>query len=145
MSRKPNFEPIAHLIPGEFSLLVAIAFDEITSARAYAHDRNTFFQLGGTPFLTWVKYAGRDEAVHARNALKLLEHRHSHRRNDIAAQVEAICNYDLVGQIEYHGTFLFDHDTDDFSKSLLAESGRTLCSYFNQGTAFEKFSAQFRL
>lgn len=137
MGRIPDFTPISHLIEDEFSLLVAVAFDEITSARAYAYDRDTFAELGGEPFLRWVKYAGRDEGVHARNALELLKHEHGHRLKEIPDRVDAICSYELVGDVSYHGTFLFDHDTDDFSKDLLAESGRTLCSFFKQEREFE--------
>ncbi|MBB4189037.1 hypothetical protein GGE07_005717 [Sinorhizobium terangae] len=142
--RIPDFRPIAHLIQDEFSLLVAVAFDEITSARAYAYDRDTYTALGGEPFLTWVKYAGRDEGVHARNALELLKYAHGHRLNELAERVDAICQYELAGDLHYHGTFLFDHDTDDFSKELFVESGRTLCSFFNHEREFADFCAQLQ-
>lgn len=135
-TRIPNFEPIAHLIEDEFALLVAMAFDEITSARAYAYDRDTFESLGGAPFLQWVKFAGRDEGVHARNAMELLKHEHADRLEEVSEQVDKICNYELAGTVVYNGTFLFDHDTDDFSNDLLMESGRTLCSFFNQEREF---------
>lgn len=143
-TRIPVFDPIAHLIADEFSLLVAMAFDEITSARAYAYDRDTFENLGGAQFLQWVKFAGRDEAVHARNAMELLKHAHAHRLDEVAERVDAICNYELAGEVVYSGTFLFDHDTDDFSKDLLMESGRTLCSFFNQEQEFEELFARLQ-
>ena len=41
-SRQPDFKPIQHLIDDEFRILVSIAFDEITSARAYAYDRGAY-------------------------------------------------------------------------------------------------------
>ena len=143
-TRVPNFGPIAHLIEDEFSLLVAVAFDEITSARAYAYDRDTFENLGGAPFLQWVKFAGRDEGVHARNAMEFLKHAHAHRLGEVSERVDAICNYELAGEVVYNGTFLFDHDTDDFSKDLLMESGRTLCSFFNQEREFEELFARLQ-
>lgn len=145
MSRIPNFEPIKHLIDDEFKILVSIAFDEITSARAYAYDRKNYEKLGGSAFLKWVKYAGRDEACHAHNALSLLSHNYGSRLSEIHEHVDRICQYDLTGEVSYHGTFLFDHDTDDFSSDLLRESGNTLCSYFGQGDEFGKLIKRLEL
>lgn len=144
-SREPNFEPIQHLIEDEFKILVSIAFDEITSARAYAYDRNAYETLGGKTFLKWVKYAGRDEGCHANNALSLLAHSYGNRLNEVHEHVEKICQYDLTGNVDYHGTFLFDHDTDDFSNDLLKESAKTLCSYFGQGDEFSKLIENLEL
>lgn len=141
-ARRPDFAPISKLIGSEFHVLICVAFDEITSARAYAKDREAYAELGGEPFHTWVKYAGRDEAVHARNALELIRHRYSHRLDEIPDHVERICDYDLKGDRAYYGTFLFDHDTDDFSKELLIESARTLCSFFDKGPEFDTMLRQ---
>ncbi len=137
-SRKCCFDAIEHLISDEFKILVCIAFDEIVSARSYAYDREEYEIMGGDHFLQWVKYAGRDEGCHANNALTLLVNRHGDNLHKVRDHVRQICEYELVGDIEYHGTFLFDHDASgEIPKDMLVDAGRTLCSFFEQGEDFE--------
>lgn len=144
-SRKPDFTPISHLLKDEFSILIAIAFDEITSARAYAQDRETYEAIGGKAMLDWVKLAGRDEGVHAGNALSLIRYNHRSRLSEIPEHVRLICDYETKDNVTYHGTFLFDHDTDDFSRELLEKSGDTLCSHFNRRTDFSDLISRLEI
>ncbi|MCY1553441.1 hypothetical protein D9M68_899250 [compost metagenome] len=57
----------------EFTILVSIAFDEITSTRAYKQDFKLFDSLGPRCLSTWIRNAARDEAAHYGNALKLIK------------------------------------------------------------------------
>jgi len=125
-SREPNFDPISHFLCDEFTILLSIAFDEITSTRAYKQDFYLFDALGPACLSNWVRNAARDEAAHYGNAIKILKLNHTSRFEEANNILDNIVNFESSGTFNYHNTFIFDHDTDDFSSSLLNRSRSTV-------------------
>ncbi|MBK5010590.1 hypothetical protein IAE33_002450 [Pseudomonas sp. S60] len=121
-SRQPDFTSIDQFLIDEFSILLSIAFDEVTSTRAYRQDFPLFDSLGPRCLSVWVRNAAKDEAAHYGNAIRLLKLSHRRRFNELPALLDRIVNFETAKDFAYHSTFLFDHDTDDFSQALLASS-----------------------
>ena len=131
-SRKPNFDKISPLLSDEFTILVSIAFDEITSTRAYKQDFKLFDSLGPRCLSTWIRNAARDEAAHYGNALKLIKLNHSSRLPELSEILNNIVSFETSEDFNYHNTFIFDHDTDDFSHELLVCSKNTILEVFGR-------------
>ncbi|MFF5864977.1 hypothetical protein [Pseudomonas sp. NPDC012596] len=125
-SRTPDFESIAPFLIDEFSILLSIAFDEITSTRAYKQDFSLFDSLGPHCLSTWIRNAARDEAAHYGNAIKLLKLNHSSRFEEAKCLLDSIVLFETSQAFTYRNTFIFDHDTDDFSTALLNHSRATI-------------------
>lgn len=53
----------------KFTILVSIAFDEITSTRAHKQDFKLFDSLGPDCLSVWIRNAAKDEAAHYGNAI----------------------------------------------------------------------------
>lgn len=111
---------------GEFTILLSIAFDEITSTRAYKQDFELFDSLGPSCLSTWIRNAAKDEAAHYGNAIKILKLRHQPRLKEAPAVLESILTHETSQTFTYNNTFIFDHDTDDFSHDLLRHSKTTI-------------------
>lgn len=124
--RKPAFEHLTSYLRDEFTILLSIAFDEITSTRAYKQDFELFDSLGPHCLSTWIRNAARDEATHYANAMTLLKRGHSERFAEAADFLGDIVNLETSETFGYHNTFIFEHDTDDFSKALLSHSRITI-------------------
>lgn len=125
-TRQPNFEAIEEFMADEFSILLSIAFDEITSTRAYRQDFNLFDSLGPSCLSTWIRNAAKDEAAHYGNAIKILKLRHKPRLKESSAILDKILAHETSSAFTYNNTFIFDHDTDDFSHDLLKLSKTTI-------------------
>ncbi|RCL24830.1 hypothetical protein C6A77_15215 [Pseudomonas sp. AFG_SD02_1510_Pfu_092] len=125
-SRKPDFGSVSTFLRDEFTILLSIAFDEITSTRAYKQDFDLFDSLGPCCLSTWIRYAARDEAAHYGNAMKLLKLHHSCRFEEAPRFLDDIINFETSHRFTYQNTFIFDHDTDDFSLDLLNRSRHTI-------------------
>lgn len=125
-SRKPDFDSIAPFLCDEFTILLSIAFDEITSTRAYKQDFYLFDSLGPLCLSTWIRNAARDEAAHYGNAMKLLKLNHSSRFEEAPRLLDNIVSFESSQGYAYKNTFIFDHDTDDFSTALLNHSRSTI-------------------
>ncbi|MGB5957853.1 hypothetical protein [Pseudomonas sp.] len=125
-SRKPDFDPIEAFLTDEFTILLSIAFDEITSTRAYKQDFELFDSLGPSCLSTWIRNAAKDEAAHYGNAIKILKLRHQPRLKEAPAVLESILAHETSQTFTYNNTFIFDHDTDDFSPDLLRHSKSTI-------------------
>lgn len=125
-SNTPNFSNIEQFMKDEFTILLSIAFDEVTSTRAYKQDMPFFDSLGHEPLSTWIRYAARDEAAHYGNAMKILRLKHSHRFHEAEEILDKIVAFEISESFDYQRTFIFDHDTDDFSHALLKDSRDTI-------------------
>ncbi|MCI0912852.1 hypothetical protein ACIPZC_14910 [Pseudomonas sp. NPDC089743] len=133
-SREPDFRSIAPFLADEFTVLLSIAFDEITSTRAYKQDFNLFDSLGPDCLSTWIRNAARDEAAHYGNAIKLLKLNHSSRFEEAPDLLDNIVSYESSQAFLYQNTFIFDHDTDDFSTALLNHSRSTILEVLGRPT-----------
>lgn len=125
-AREPNFKSISAFLADEFTILLSIAFDEITSTRAYKQDFDFFDSLGPSCLSTWIRNAARDEAAHYGNAIKLLKLHHQPRLKEAPDILDSILAYETSQTFTYNNTFIFDHDTDDFSHDLLLHSKNTI-------------------
>src|SRR5690606_2983838 len=125
-SRKPDFDPIEAFLTDEFTILLSIAFDEITSTRAYKQDFELFDSLGPSCLSTWIRNAAKDEAAHYGNAIKILKLRHQPRLKEAPAVLESILAHETSQTFIYNNTFIFYNDTDDFSPDLLRHSKSTI-------------------
>ncbi|QXI32220.1 MULTISPECIES: hypothetical protein [Pseudomonas] len=125
-SRQPEFDSISSFMADEFTILVSIAFDEITSTRAYKQDFKLFDSLGPDCLSEWIRNAAKDEAAHYGNAIKLLKKNHSSRFNELPVILDKIVSLETSDGFGYNNTFIFDHDTDDFSNELLIDSKNTI-------------------
>lgn len=123
---EPNFDSISEFMRDEFTILLSIAFDEVTSTRAYNQDRPLFDSMGPSCLSDWIKYAARDEAAHYGNSIKLIKLRHSHRLGEAKEILDNIFTFETGEHFTYNRTFIFDHDTDDFSRELLEDSRKTI-------------------
>ncbi len=127
-SREPSFDLINGFLIDEFTILLSIAFDEVTSTRAYKQDFSFFDTLGPQCLSIWIRNAARDEAAHYGNAMKLLRAHHSDRFVEAAGILDEIIKFETADGFGYNNTFIFDHDTDDFSGELLSYSKNTIIS-----------------
>ncbi|MGF6653573.1 hypothetical protein OKW34_004162 [Paraburkholderia youngii] len=131
-SRRPEFEAVSSFMVDEFTILASIAFDEITSTRAYKQDFKLFDNLGPDCLSVWIRNATKDEAAHYDNAMKLLKKNHSSRFDELPAILGKIVGFETSDGFRYNNTFIFDHDTDDFSNELLNDSKNTILEAFGR-------------
>ena len=125
-SREPDFSSISPFLRDEFTILLYIAFVEITSTRAYKQDFDLFDSLGPDCLSTWIRNAARDEAAHYGNAMKILKLHHTSRFGEASKFLDEIVSFETAQTFHYQNTFIFDHDTDDFSIDLLNRSRCTI-------------------
>ncbi|NUX59529.1 hypothetical protein [Paraburkholderia youngii] len=125
-SRQPEFGSISSFMVDEFTILASIAFDEVTSTRAYKQDFKLFDSLGPDCLSVWIRNATKDEAAHYGNAMKLLKKNHSSRFGELPAILDKIVGLETSDGFGYNNTFIFDHVTDDFSNELLKDSKNTI-------------------
>lgn len=125
-AREPDFGAIEKFLTDEFTILLSIAFDDITSTRAYKQDFDFFDSLGPSCLSTWIRNAARDEAAHYGNTITILKLRHSSRLKEAPTILDNILAHETSQSFTYNNTFLFDHNTDDFSHELLQHSKSTI-------------------
>jgi len=125
-SNSPDFSYIEYFMKDEFTILLSIAFDEVTSTRAYKQDISFFDSFENQSLSTWIRYAARDEAAHYGNAIKVLRLNHLQRFDEAEVILDNIVEFETSANFTYQRTFIFDHDTDDFSHALLKDSRDTL-------------------
>lgn len=125
-AREPNFDSISQFLRDEFTILLSIAFDEITSTRAYKQDFYLFDSLGPPCLSRWIRNAARDEAAHYGNAIKILKLNHTSRLEEAESILDDIVKFEGSDTFTYQNTFILDHDTDDFSSDLLNRSRCTI-------------------
>lgn len=121
-SKSSDFNEISSFLCDEFTILLSIAFDEITSTRAYKQDFKIYDKFGSESMSKWVRLAARDEAAHYANAMMLLNKHHSHRFGEAPGILNKIVKMEISDGFEYNNTFIFDHDTVEFTDDLIASS-----------------------
>ena len=111
--REVAFEPISHLLRDEFDALFLLTFDEFTSAHAYLSDVPVYESFGPSGFAQWARYASRDEALHARNAVTIIKRRHPHRVAEVPAVLDRILDHIRSDVFQYKATFVLNDQYDD--------------------------------
>ena len=116
--RKHDFAAVAPCLADEFSILVTIAFDEMVTCHAYKEDRGFYATLGDDRFLIWLRELMADEAIHCRNAIKVIRKRHAGRRYEAEAILERLtCG--VISPSDYGGTFVLDYFGDHHTQAIL--------------------------
>lgn len=105
--RTPDFSRLAPLLSDEFRLCVVLAFDELASTRAYAHDAVSYAALGVAARIL-VRRLARDELLHCHNAIDLLVRTQARRLPEVEAVIEWVIAHDTSPQFSYRATFLLD-------------------------------------
>lgn len=125
--RRGDFAPMEAWLDDEFRLAVLFAYDEAMSTTGYGEDIPFYASLGPPEFGTLLRELKNDEAMHYRNALELLVHRHADRADDVAGVMNEIVAFD-AGQTEYRATFVLDHATSQFSSEMMERVGRNVAA-----------------
>jgi hypothetical protein len=130
--RPPNFLPMqdAGLLEDEFTISVAIAYDEITTTRGYADDIKTVYPaFENSAIMAWIRKVAADESRHFQNIVRVIKRNHSHRIGQIAQVVRKLLDWDTSSR-DYSATFLMDHD--GLAEEQVLESARILLRQFGQ-------------
>lgn len=115
---KVVFGPLEHLMGDEFEVLCLLAYDELSTVKAYQALIPQYLQLGPSmgPLLYMVI---RDEGRHYAAFARLLRSQHAGRISESAAQIEKIR---AAEGTPYANTFVLDHDCDDWTDTILDEA-----------------------
>ena len=121
VERTHEVEPIKAVLRDEFTILVALAFDELGSTMSYRRDVDEYYRF----YPPGIEAIGRnlfaDEGVHFGNAIALLKQHHQSRLGEVKATLEEIIRLEAeLGR--YTKTFFLDH----------AQEINRFPSYFNE-------------
>ena len=111
--RVPDLEPIAMLLEDEFTLLVALMFDEIGSMYSYRRDLWEYYRHFGKEIQKIGHHLVQDEGMHFNNAAELLLTHHQHRFGEVRELLENISALEKSLQ-KYHNTFFLDHVQEQY-------------------------------
>ncbi|MGK7925241.1 MAG: hypothetical protein AB4290_08335 [Spirulina sp.] len=111
--RVHEFEPIQLVLKDEFTLLVALMFDEIGSVYSYRRDLQEYYRHFGREIQKIGHHLVKDEGMHFNNAAELLLAYHGDRLQEVES---------LLGQISrleanlntYYKTFFLDHAQEQY-------------------------------
>ncbi|MGB3766397.1 MAG: hypothetical protein WA947_07550 [Phormidesmis sp.] len=106
--RTHNIEPIKMLLQDEFTLLVAITFDEMGSVYSYRRDLREYYCHFGSEIQKMGHHLVRDEGMHFNNAAELLLSYHAHRLEEVQPLLENISKLEKSLK-QYHQAFFLDH------------------------------------
>ncbi len=123
--RSADFTAFLHFLTDEFKLCLMLAYDELATTRAYAHDMAFYQQFGSPLVVEWMHRVRADEAIHYMNALRVAQTRHRDRLPEANAILEEVVTLDLASS-EYQATFLFDHSGPSYSPAMLRGCASTV-------------------
>ena len=132
-SKAPDFTHVTPLLNDEFNVCVALCYDELSSARAYAEGIEWAQTLGPPQIAQFFKNLARDEMLHHLNVRDLLSLRHRDRIAEIPETLRRIIAFDTAAGHKYRQTFLFDHTPDPnnpYGEEFLVDCANYVCSYF---------------
>jgi hypothetical protein len=111
--RVHEIKPIELLLADEFTLLVALMFDEIGSVYSYRRDLQEYYRHFGTKIGKIGHHLVKDEGMHFNNAAELLLLNHRHRLGEVKEFLEQISALEQSLQ-HYHKTFFLDHAQEQY-------------------------------
>lgn len=107
-ARVPEIEPIRMLLADEFTILVALMFDEIGSVYSYRRDLREYYCHFGPEVKRMGHHLVKDEGMHFNNAAELLLCHHAARLGEVCSLLEDISTLEKSLK-KYHNTFFLDH------------------------------------
>lgn len=111
--RVHEIQPIEILLVDEFTLLVAMMFDEIGSVYSYRRDLQEYYRHFGGAIRQIGHHLVKDEGMHFNNAAELLLAQHHHRLGDVQNLLEQISILEQsLGK--YYQTFFLDHAQEQY-------------------------------
>jgi hypothetical protein len=111
--RVHEIEPIEILLEDEFSLLVAMMFDEIGSVYSYRRDLHEYYRHFGIAIQKIGHHLVKDEGMHFNNAAELLLTQHHHRLGEVNEYLTKISALEQNLK-KYHKTFFLDHAQEQY-------------------------------
>ncbi len=108
LARVHDIEPIKMLLADEFTMLVAITFDEMGSVYSYRRDLREYYCHFGPEIQTIGRHLVKDEGMHFNNAAELLLSHHAHRLQEVRPLLENISKLEKTLK-RYYKTFFLDH------------------------------------
>lgn len=108
-----EIEPIQMLLKDEFSILVALMFDEIGSVYSYRRDLREYYCHFGPEIHAMGHHLVKDEGIHFSNAAELLLSYHAHRLKEVQPLLENISQLEKTLK-KYHKTFFLDHAQEQY-------------------------------
>jgi hypothetical protein len=112
-ARVHEIEPIEILLEDEFSLLVAMMFDEIGSVYSYRRDLHEYYHHFGSAIQKIGHHLVKDEGMHFNNAAVLLLTQHRHRLGEVNEFLVKISALEQNLK-KYHKTFFLDHAQEQY-------------------------------
>lgn len=128
----PNFKALADLgfFEDEFTTSILIAYDEISTTRAYAQDYHERYPKFHNPvLLEWIKRVAGDEGRHFKNIVNVVKQCHADRIPEIPGLLRKIMAWE-TSEHEYGRTFVLDHTTEQFSHDFMNKSAARLLNQF---------------
>jgi hypothetical protein len=111
--RVHEIKPIELLLTDEFTLLVAMMFDEIGSVYSYRRDLQEYYRNFGRSIGKIGHHLVKDEGMHFNNAAELLLDHHRHRFGEVQDLLEQISALEK-SLPKYHQTFFLDHAQEQY-------------------------------
>jgi hypothetical protein len=111
--RVHEIKPIELLLEDEFTLLVALMFDEIGSVYSYRRDLQEYYRHFGKAIGKIGHHLVKDEGMHFNNAAELLLNHHRHRFGEVRELLKQISALEKSLQ-QYHKTFFLDHAQEQY-------------------------------
>lgn len=112
-ARTHEIEPIERLFEDEFSILVAMMFDEIGSVYSYRRDLREYYRHFGPEIKRMGHHLVKDEGMHFSNAAELLLSHHAHRLAEVEPLLEEISRLSKTLK-KYHQSFFLDHAQEHY-------------------------------
>ncbi|BFM41135.1 hypothetical protein [Synechocystis sp. LKSZ1] len=123
--RHHEIEPIQALLADEFTILVALLFDELGSTISYRRDLREYYRHYGPAVTNIAKQLVMDEGIHFQNAAQILQTYHDKRLGELPALLHHISRLEKsLGR--YCKTFFLDHAQEqerfppDFNEVIIA-------------------------
>ncbi len=106
-------QPIERVLRDEFTMLVTLMFDEMSSVYSYRHDLREYYAHFGPAVQRVGRYLVQDEGMHFRNAAQVLLQEHSYRLCEMEPLLQDIATLEKsLGK--YYNTFFLDHAQEQF-------------------------------
>jgi hypothetical protein len=122
------------LLTDEFTILVALLFDELGSTLSYRRDRREYYRHYGPVVTSTTKQLVMDEGIHFQNAAQVLQTYHHRRLGEVPDLLHHISRLEkALGR--YCKTFFLDHAQEqerfppDFNEVIIA----MILAHFNLG------------
>lgn len=112
-ARVHETQPIERVLRDEFTMLVTLMFDEISSVYSYRRDLREYYARFDSAVQRVGHHLVQDEGTHFQNAAQVLLQEHSHRLLEVEPLLQEIAHLENSLQ-HYYKTFFLDHAQEKF-------------------------------